>query len=180
VALTIPNRFFPGTLADADQVNADFDAVAAYVNSSLETVTTHNSDIALLPKGKVSGGYVQVTANQGSITTIVDLTSLTVTFTALASRYYKITGYGQLQSTVANDTAILTIADGAGTQLQQTNVVLPVANASEALMTQIAIQPGAGSKTYKLRAARNTGTGTITFAAGATFPGFILIEDIGL
>jgi len=179
MALTIPNRFFPGTLTDGDQVNADFDAVAAYVNGSLETVATHNSDLALLPKGKM--GYAQVTATQGSITTpVVDLTSLTLTFTALASRYYRVSGFGLFASTVADDMFTVTITDGAGTQLQQASIQLRVANVSQLWTIQYVVQPGAGSKTYKLRSVRATGTGTGTLTAGATFPNFILIEDIGL
>lgn len=178
MALTIPNRFFPGTLTDADLVNADFDAIAAYVNGSLETVATHNSDIALLPKGKM--GYAQVTANQGSITTVVDLTSLTLTFTALASRYYKVTGFGLIQSTVADDMFTVTITDSGGTQLQQASIQLRVANVTQMFIVQYVVQPGAGSKTYKLRAARASGSGTGTLTAAATFPAFILAEDIGL
>jgi len=42
------------------------------------------------------------------------------------------------------------------------------------------IQPGAGSKTYKLSAQRLGGTGTGSTAASATFPSLILVEDIGL
>src|SRR5262245_32050604 len=44
-----------------------------------------------LPGGVI--GYVAVTSSQGSITTIVDLTSLTITFTALADRRYRVTGF---------------------------------------------------------------------------------------
>jgi hypothetical protein len=178
VALTIPNRFFPGALTDADQMNANFDAVSAYVNSTLETSASHASDIALLPKGKM--GYVQVAANQAGITTITDLTSLTLTFTALASRYYKITGWCLIQSTVADDVFAVHITDGAGTQVQQGSQHLRVANATQVCAPQIVLQPGAGSKTYKLRMSRLVGTGTGTLAATATYPAFILIEDIGL
>jgi hypothetical protein len=175
MALTIPNRFFPGTLVDADQMNANFDSVVAYANSSLETVATHNSDIALLPKGKM--GYVQVTASQGSITTVVDLTSLTLTFTALASRYYRVTGFVfAFTSTVSTDRCDFSITDGAGTRVQRGGFMCAAGSGG---VVQVVLQPGAGSKTYKLRAER-VGTGTITMNSDATSPCFILIEDVGL
>src|SRR2546430_553535 len=53
--------------------------------------------------GQPSGGYVAVTANQGSITTEADLTSLTLTLTTVAGRRYKITGVTMPSSTQAAD-----------------------------------------------------------------------------
>ena len=178
MAYTTPNVFVPNTFVQSTPVNANFTGLENYINTTLETAAAHTADIALLPKGKM--GYAQVTANQGSITAIVDLTSLTLTFTALASRYYKITGFGLLQTTVADDVFAIHITDGAGTQLQQASQHLRVANATQASIPIAIVQPGAGSKTYKLRASRLTGTGTGTLTASSTFPAFIVIEDIGL
>lgn len=179
MAYVTPNVFVPNTLVQSTPVNANFAGLENYINTTLETSAAHASDIALLPKGKV--GYAQVTANQGSITNvIVDLTSLTLTFTAAASRYYKITGYGLLATTVADDMFAVSITDGAGTQLQQASCQIRVATVTQFFIVQVVVQPGAGSKTYKLRCVRTTGTGTGTLTASATFPAYILIEDIGL
>jgi hypothetical protein len=178
MAITIPNIFVPNTLVQSTPVNANFSTIETYINTQLESASAHAADIALLPKGKI--GFVQVTANQGSITTVVDLTSLTVTWTAVASRYYKITGWGLIQTTVADDVFAISITDGGGTQSQQANVHLRVANQASFSMPQVVIQPGAGSKTVKLRALRVTGTGTGTLVASSNNPAFILVEDIGL
>lgn len=178
MALVVPITLVANTLASADDVNTNFDAVESYVNGSTETITAHNADIALLPKGKQ--GYAQVTANQGSITTVVDLSGLSVTFTALASRYYRITGQIIVASTTATDRIDMIIADGAGTQL---NVIFgnpAVANQAITLHGSHIIQPGAGSKTYKLRCQRGVGAGTVTMTGAANTPDWILVEDIGL
>lgn len=61
-ALTLPNSFVNGTIADADEVNANFDAVAASINSrlTLSTFATSGTRIAGIqcPTGMlvVSGG----------------------------------------------------------------------------------------------------------------------------
>lgn len=179
MAFVTPNVFVPNTLVQSTPVNANFTAIENYINTTLETSAAHASDIALLPKGKV--GYVQVVANQAGITTIVDLTSLTLTFTAVASRYYKITGaVASFSSTVADDTAALYITDGAGTQIQAMTDIMRPASLGVSIIAMAVIQPGAGSKTYKLRAARVAGTGSLTMGAAATQPAFLLIEDIGL
>lgn len=176
MAAAIPNVFTGNTAIKAADVNTNFSYLTTYINSNLELATDHASDIALLPKGKV--GFAQVTAAQGTITTVVDLTSLTVTFTALASRYYRITGFvNNFTSSVTTDRADLIIADGSSVQIAAatTSVSTPTA-----LICFAVLQPGAGSKTYKLRAQRGAGTGNVSMNASATTPAFILIEDIGL
>jgi len=45
---------------------------------------------------------------------------------------------------------------------------------------QLITQPGAGSKTYKLRALRAGAAGTLALNDADSAPGFILAEDIGL
>jgi hypothetical protein len=128
-----------------------------------------------LTSGRV--GYVPVTANQGSITSIADLTSLTVTFTAIASRYYKITGECLALSSTGTDTIALFITDGSNNQIQQRNAIA-TGTGNVSLHAEAIVTPGAGSITYKLRGSR-TGGGTMTMSAGATFPAFILVEDLG-
>lgn len=132
------------------------------------------------PRGTM-GTPGRVTANQGSITTAVDLTSLTTTFTAVSGRRYKVTGHAMFQSTVADDIAIMTIMEGA-TQLQQGDslcrpAALAITNHAEVVLACPA-DITAAAHTYKLQAARS-GTGTVTMVAAATFPAFILVEDIG-
>ncbi len=126
-------------------------------------------------------GYVQVTANQTTITTEVDLTSLTLTTTFTANRRIKITGACHLQSTVGTDEGALHITDATPTVIQVANTGDPgnvVGNPGHAYCSA-KVTPAAGSKLYKLRALRANGTGTFTMVASATTPAFILIEDIG-
>jgi hypothetical protein len=145
--------------------------------TALDVLTA--ADMNLLPAGEV--GYASVTANQGSITTIADLTSLTATWTAVASRRYQITVFGQAVSSVAGDLAGLYITNGAGTQVQLTTWYLPSAGVSSvAVSAQVLLTGLSGSVTYKARMARVSGTGTIQFSASATAPGQFSVVDLGV
>jgi hypothetical protein len=159
--------------------------VAARFTAAEGALTTHEADKTVVhgfadtdkvPRGVL--GYSQVTADQGSITTEVDLTSLSSAVTALASRRLKITGSVRFASTVVNDRVDLRIFEG-GTQLQARAVALNNANASEGVEVFVYITPSVGAHTYKLTATRVTGTGTITMGASATTPAFIVVEDVG-
>lgn len=118
-------------------------------------------------------GYAQITANQGTITTEVDLTGLTVTVNVEANRRIRLTG--QASFTGGTGTAILRIKEST-TQLQNGNIEQPAGN-TESIHVQVVITPSQGSHTYKLTGAA-TGTAT-TVTASATSPAFILVEDIG-
>lgn len=123
-------------------------------------------------------GYAQVTANQTTITTVVDLTGLTVTATLVAGRRVKITAQVGFFSTIADDVVVCNIQEGA-TILS--SFASPQRPASWGLVMtgSVVIQPSAAAHTYKLTMARDTGTGTVTMQASATRPAFILVEDIG-
>ncbi len=126
-------------------------------------------------------GYVQVTANQTPITTLVDLTSLTLTITYLATRRIRITGITNWSTTVNADSVQVTIVDTAGpTVLATANVGLVSTGQVFFGYVTAVIVPGAGAKTIKLQAARVVGSGSETMGASATQPAFLLIEDIGV
>ncbi len=126
-------------------------------------------------------GYAQVTANQGSITTTADLTSLTATVTVGADRYIRVTGHVRsFSSTLADDRVLFHIREGSTTL---GSILLPSdpggGNAgSGGQVVWVGDSPSAGSHTYKLSAESADG-GTVTMNAAATFPAFILVEDIG-
>ncbi len=123
-------------------------------------------------------GYKEVTANQGSITTLVDLTSLTITFTAAANRRYRIKGKIELSSTVGDGAFQLFITDS--TPTTYTRATGPIAStAGFTVFAETVESFAAGTITIKLRLERTSGTGTYTMGASATSPAFILIEDIG-
>lgn len=130
-----------------------------------------------LPKGVV--GYAERTSNQTGITSTsnVDLTGLSVTFTALADRRYKITasvGGGYSSTTEAFLVAITT---GSNTVLQRS--ILPNSQAEwwRADMCTVEV-PGAGEVTYKVRGSTVFG-GSVQVSASANAPSYILVEDIG-
>lgn len=121
-------------------------------------------------------GYFEVTANQGSITTEVDLTSLTRTITVVAGRRIKITGSVYAANTGANNLITLKIFED-GSQVMERSVSCGTANIAEGLEVVAVRTPSAGSHIWKLRMV--TPAGTATMAAAATYPAFILVEDIG-
>jgi hypothetical protein len=123
-------------------------------------------------------GYAQVTATQGSITTEADLTSLTATVTVAAGRRIKITGVVLVQTTNTDTIAYLRIKEST-TVLQIASQMFHLSTDVLALRATSVLTPSAGSHTYKLSLARQGGTGTLSMVAGATFPAFILVEDIG-
>jgi hypothetical protein len=144
--------------------------------TALDVLTAANMN--LLPAGEV--GYASVTANQGSITTVADLTSLTATWTAVSSRRYMITVYGNAVSSVAGDVGGLHISTSGGTDVQLAQFYLPSAGVtSVAVHAQVMLTGLSGSVTYKARMSRISGTGTLQFSASATAPGQFSVVDIG-
>lgn len=147
-------------------------------NEGYYTYTSANVWIKLSwnqPWGRV--GAAQVYAPQTGITSVADLSGLSVTFTAVANRIRKITGIAQLFSTTAADQLSITIVRGS-TVLSYGSIVNP--STSLAMTVTAVIEDGAasGSTTYKLQASRS-GAGSMTMNAGAAYPAMILVEDIG-
>lgn len=128
-----------------------------------------------MPWGRIA--HQLVTSNTGSITTTpVDLMS--VTFTAVAGRLYRIRMGGEFSSTVADGAFILAIADGSNNQVRRlTDAVLTTS--SRVLDVDYITTLTAGSHTRKIRFFRASGSGTYTFQADATNPAYLLVEDIG-
>jgi hypothetical protein len=122
-------------------------------------------------------GYAQVTANQTGITTVVDLTGLTVTVTVVAGRRIRIMGSATFQNNTLDAIAEMTILEDA-TTIQTADITCRPASSNQLLDATVIRQPSVGSHTYKLKAA--AGGGTVQMSASATAPAFILVEDIGI
>lgn len=122
-------------------------------------------------------GYAQVVANQGGITAEVDLTGMTVNVIVGTGRRVKISGWGFFNSSVTNDIVRFLIHED-GVQIASGGAILPVTFSVGTSVFAVRT-PTAGAHTYKLRAARDSGTGSLSFNASAVFPAFILVEDIG-
>lgn len=135
-----------------------------------------------------AGGTIafnRVTANQGPTAPPFDITGLSRAVTLVSGRRYRISAQTLITSSVATDGVQLAIVEDA-TDIMLTNEVIPGAapGASGSNRASVVrVCPGdvtAGSHTYKLSARRNGGgTGNFTNNAAATFPSWMLIEDIG-
>jgi hypothetical protein len=119
-------------------------------------------------------GQAQVTANQGPVTTTATLTGLSVNATVPAGRTVRVTLKGEIVGTTG-DVWVLSILDGATALQRQTGKL--VGTASESVEVAVIVSPSAGSHTYTVTLQLASGTG-VTFGAAATYPAFLLVEDI--
>lgn len=120
----------------------------------------------------------ELASSQGSITTETDITGVTVTFTAVAGRQYKISARGTVLSSVAGDVATVRITTGGNTALGDCDVYIHSPGTGASFSTYTIETPGAGSVTYKVRIVRSLGTGNITAYESASAPFMILVEDL--
>ena len=126
-------------------------------------------------KGRVA--YAQVTTPQGSITSEVAIAGLSVTWTADPARTYRISGHGEMYSSIAGDTGALLVKNGGTTLARSPSYVGGVNNA--VAVDPVVVQSGlSGTQTRSLSAVRSGGTGTFTLYTDPAFPAFILVEDI--
>jgi len=120
-------------------------------------------------------GYAEVVADQGGITSEVDLAGLSVTVTVPAGRRLRITGHGMIKNTVADAFQVFRLHMN-GVQIQSRTLAKGAANADVEAFLAAVVNPSAGTHTFKLRAWAISGTST--FVAASTNPAFILVEDI--
>lgn len=108
---------------------------------------------------------------QGSITTMVDLTGQSAIVTVPEGRTVRITAGNALVSTVALDRGSLDIYEDGGSIYQS----IQKCPGTDSLMitAEVYSTPSAGTHTYKVRASRISGTGTLTYGAS---PSFMAVE----
>ena len=125
--------------------------------------------------GKV--GQATSTTTQSGVSTIVDITGMSVTFTAISGRQYKTTLFlPQVTGTTAGDRAKLDITDGSNTTLLATYTNM-LTNGSIIVLSYLST--GSGSITHKARMTRDVGSGTIQSYADSVSIRHLLVEDIG-
>ena len=119
------------------------------------------------------------TGTQAGVTTAVDLTSMTVTWTAIANRNYKVTYHIYAVPTVTN--ACFTVNLQQGATIKQISIANGgVATVGSTLNGLYVSTFSAGSTTLKLTGALTAGsTGSFTFAPAGVLPYTLLVEDIG-
>jgi hypothetical protein len=129
--------------------------------------------LAGMPWGVV--GYATKTADQTGITTLADVTSLSVTFTAVSTRLYRTTVWmrgSQLGGSAGTVSA--TIADGAS--VEKARVATSIISAGFAALHVVLIETGiSGSITRKARA--DTTAGTLSILGAAAGASLIIVED---
>lgn len=142
------------------------------------TSLAHNHDSS--PSSTLA--YVEnTTTGLTNITGAVqDVPGLTATVTVPAARRLKVTalalGRGDVGTTMQFE-----IADGANNRLQAGKFFNGVAKATDqqTMRTEYVFTvPSAGSYTFKARFGYGAGTGSVDLIAGASYPAFLLVEDI--
>lgn len=130
-----------------------------------------------------AGGWVRlytVTSNQGSITSVTDLTGLTTGAWTTPLRKFQF-GFDLMfeNTNVGENIQVVLLEDG--TQIKRWNFQVGVAtNADNSCAGSFFYSPTNASHTYKLQAGRSgTGSGSITLIASATIPGQYWAFDCG-
>lgn len=130
---------------------------------------------ASIPVGQLA--YAPAVAQQGGIVTETALTGLSVNVVVPAGRTLRISGHAMFYSTVANDSARISLKEGANL-LQIAQDSTPGVTQSISLDFDYIVSPTAGAHTYNMTMQRTSGSGTLTMDAGAVYPAFLLVEDI--
>jgi hypothetical protein len=125
------------------------------------------------PRGVMA--YSERTTGFTATTTIADV-GVSVTFTAVASRYYRLSFFGIGQKETTAGTTTLALTTSGNTQIQAA-VGYNLAGTQLPLGGFVLVNPGAGSFTYKLRASSSVNTSTIQGAS--TNPIVLVVEDVG-
>lgn len=129
-----------------------------------------------LPWGII--GAAEGTSTQSGITSITDLTSMTLTWTAVANRRYHITGQARANKSTNVGAVTLTLRTSGGTVLQEDTLGLDVTNISIAnLHIDKMYTPAAGSITVKL--SLTSTTASVSTTCDSTRPLTLNIIDVG-
>lgn len=131
-------------------------------------------DMSKLPRGWIGQGINS--ADQGSITTAVDVTGLSVAWTADPTRRYLVTAVLQIFGT-ATGTATITLVNAAGGLVHRKATSIPGASTS-VIVTLINVETGlSGATTRKIQAA--VSAGTLTVNGASSYNAWLLVQDIG-
>jgi hypothetical protein len=138
------------------------------------------ADLNALPGGYI--GHSTKTSNQ-TVTApgTTSITGMEVTFTAVAGRYYKLSATISVSGASDNAQWVVDFAEGTSNigllgRFESTD------GGNDGTTTfggSIIHEPGAGSVTYRLRAAREAGAGDLVFEGNVLRPAFFIVEDIG-
>ena len=157
------------------------------VNAGATTITTANiTDLRTYARpwnaawGQVASA-TRTSEQTFNSTSFVDATGLSVTFTAVAGRRYKIEAYfDAIQVSNTGYTAQIVLTDGSNTPLQRCSQNIGSSLQEFHMNLLHYTTPSAGSVTYKLRGRVNVGAGpSWKTAAASERPAWLVVEDIG-
>lgn len=119
-------------------------------------------------------GYAERTTTQTGIgSSPTDITSLSVTFTAVTTRFYKFTAAADISQVTSPGTAFVNVTDSSNVEQRKVIAFTTLGAASETCAaTSFQLTGLSGSVTYKMRASTTAGTLTINTAS-------LMVEDVG-
>ena len=120
-----------------------------------------------------------VVADQLGISSQTDLTGLSVTWTAVTGRRYRITGTGEVTATAADGAWVVALTDAGNTQKKRATDACTTTSARSWTIEHE--ETGlSGSQTRKLRMQKAGGSGTVGLSSTtANNPATLTVEDIG-
>jgi hypothetical protein len=140
------------------------------------TQTQINSKVDFLPRGVVA--LATSITDQNTISTVTDLTGLSVTFTGTAGRRYRVSlMLPQLSGSIATDRAAITLTNSANSILYASYSGV---NTHGHPIYLSYTTTASGSTTIKARLQRDVGSGTLGVYADSSSIKTLLVEDIGL
>lgn len=117
------------------------------------------------------------TTNQNGITTVTDITSLTLTWTAVQNRKYRTHLYLPVLTQVTSaGVVVAVVTDASNTVKSQVNMTLAAGDFGHVNNHERWTSPS-GPVTRKARI--STTAGTVDITAGAAFRAFLSVEDMG-
>lgn len=166
-----------GARTTANAAPADGDASYLNAGDATEGPEFYNGTSWRKPWNMPWGvlGVATTTTAQTGISTIVDLTSLTITFTAVTGRRYKYSGQVSVKQQTAAAIVDLVLTTTTPTTVIQTTAQMAAANQNTMTFTGYETI-SAGSVTRKLRL--QTSAGTVDAQTG-NIASFYIVEDIG-
>lgn len=177
---------FATAAARDSAITAPVQGMAAYIKSgdSSEGLYTYNgTSWRKGPGWNAPWGVVgRATTSSASSTTTstTDWSGLSVTWTAINNRVYRTMASGMITSnnTGGSDYASLIITDGSNTQLAGAQAIVQN-TVYEGRFVQYLEAGVTGSQTRKVRILRNSGAGSVSGYASATWQASIVVEDLG-
>jgi len=174
---------FATTAARDSAITAPVVGMATYIssNDANEGLLTRSSAGQWrlpwnMPWGRVGSALVGATMTSGTSGSMSDLSGLSVTFTAIANRYYKVSMMiSNLNSSVAQTINII-FANGSSAQLANCANAYLAAGTSTGVSGFMLATPSAGSFTIKAMAAASSATAATT---GSSWTNWLIVEDIG-